>query len=93
MSGGHRPRGGKRRMNKYELIIVLSAKLEDEERAAAIEKVQNYVTRFGGTVEGGDEWGRRSSLMRSRRQQKLSTTLLTSRQLLTVLHRLKAMFA
>ncbi len=26
-------------MNKYELAVVLSAKLEDEERAAAIEKV------------------------------------------------------
>ncbi|MCI6887946.1 MAG: 30S ribosomal protein S6, partial [Lachnospiraceae bacterium] len=27
-------------MNKYELAVVLSAKLEDEERAAALEKVQ-----------------------------------------------------
>ena len=26
-------------MNKYELAVVLSAKLEDEERAAALEKV------------------------------------------------------
>ena len=26
-------------MNKYELAVVLSAKLEEEERAAAIEKV------------------------------------------------------
>ena len=26
-------------MNKYELAVVLSVKLEDEERAAAIEKV------------------------------------------------------
>lgn len=46
-------------MNKYELIIVLSAKLEDDERAQAMEKVQKYVTRFGGTIEGVDEWGKK----------------------------------
>ena len=46
---GQRPQGGKA-MNKYELAVVLSAKLEDEERAAALEKVQGYITRFGGTV-------------------------------------------
>ena len=46
-------------MNKYELAVVLSAKLEDEERAAAIEKVQGYITRFGGTVTNVDEWGKK----------------------------------
>ena len=43
-------------MNKYELAVVLSAKLEDEERAAAMEKVTGYITRFGGTVTDIDEW-------------------------------------
>ena len=33
-------------MNKYELAVVLSSKLEEEERAAAIEKVQGYITRY-----------------------------------------------
>ena len=46
-------------MNKYELAVVLSAKLEDEERAAAIEKVKGYITRFGGTVTNVDEWGKK----------------------------------
>ena len=46
-------------MNKYELAVVLSAKLEDEERAAALEKVQGYITRFGGTVTGVDDWGKK----------------------------------
>ena len=46
-------------MNKYELAVVLSAKLEDEERAAAIEKVNGYITRFGGTVTNVDEWGKK----------------------------------
>ena len=31
-------------MNKYELAVVLSAKLEDDERAAALEKVKGYIT-------------------------------------------------
>lgn len=46
-------------MNKYELAVVLSAKLEDDERAAAMEKVQGYITRFGGTVTNVDEWGKK----------------------------------
>lgn len=46
-------------MNKYELAVVLSAKLEDEERAAVMEKVTGYITRFGGTVTDIDEWGKK----------------------------------
>ena len=46
-------------MNKYELAVVLNAKLEDEERAAAMEKVTGYITRFGGAVTGIDEWGKK----------------------------------
>ena len=46
-------------MNKYELAVVVSAKIEDEDRAATIEKVKEYITRFGGTVTEVDEWGKR----------------------------------
>ena len=46
-------------MNKYELAVVLSAKLEDDERAAAIEKIKAYIVRFGGTVTNVDEWGKK----------------------------------
>ncbi len=46
-------------MSKYELAVVLNAKIEDEERAAAIEKVKGYITRFGGTVTNVDEWGKK----------------------------------
>ena len=46
-------------MNKYELAVVLSAKLEDDERTAALEKVKGYITRFGGTVTDVDEWGKK----------------------------------
>ena len=46
-------------MNKYELAVVVSAKIEDEDRAATIEKVKEYITRFGGTVTEVDEWGKK----------------------------------
>ena len=46
-------------MNKYELAVVVSAKLEDDERAATVEKVKEQIARFGGTVTGVDEWGKK----------------------------------
>lgn len=46
-------------MSKYELAVVLNAKIEDDERAAAIEKIKNYISRFGGTVSNVDEWGKK----------------------------------
>ena len=46
-------------MNKYELAVVVSAKLEDEARAEVIEKVKAMITRFGGNVTDVDEWGKR----------------------------------
>lgn len=46
-------------MNKYELAVVLNAKIEDEARANAIEKIKEYITRFGGTISNVDEWGKR----------------------------------
>ena len=45
-------------MNKYELAVVVSAKLEDEARAEVIEKVKAMITRFGGNVTDVDEWGK-----------------------------------
>lgn len=46
-------------MNKYELAIVLNAKIEDDARIEAFEKVKEYIARFGGTVTKVDEWGKR----------------------------------
>lgn len=46
-------------MNKYELAVVVSVKLEDEERAAVIEKVKDYIVRFGGTVTDVEECGKK----------------------------------
>ena len=46
-------------MNKYELAVVISAKIEDDERAAALEKVQRIITKHGGTITNVDEWGKK----------------------------------
>ena len=43
----------------YELAVVISAKIEDEERAAVLEKVTGYIARFGGTVTEVNEWGKK----------------------------------
>ncbi len=46
-------------MNKYELALVVNARIEDEARTATVEKVKEYITRFGGTVTNIDEWGKK----------------------------------
>ena len=46
-------------MNKYELAVVVSAKIEDDERAQVIEKVKALVERFGGKISDVDEWGKK----------------------------------
>jgi small subunit ribosomal protein S6 len=46
-------------MNKYELAVVLSAAIDDEARLAALERVKEYVTRFGGTITNVDDWGKK----------------------------------
>ena len=37
-------------MNKYELALVVSAKIEDDARTATVEKAKEYITRAGGNV-------------------------------------------
>ena len=46
-------------MNKYELVLVVSAKIEDDARVATVEKVKEYLTQFGGTITNVDEWGKK----------------------------------
>ncbi|MDO4632699.1 MAG: 30S ribosomal protein S6 [Eubacteriales bacterium] len=46
-------------MNKYELAVVVSAKIEDDDRNATIEKVKEYITRYNGVITNVDEWGKK----------------------------------
>ena len=46
-------------MSKYELTFVVNAKIEDDERAAIVDKCKDLIERFGGTITNVDEWGKR----------------------------------
>ena len=46
-------------MNKYELALVLNPTLDEEARTEAFNKVQDLITRFGGTIEKVDDWGKK----------------------------------
>lgn len=46
-------------MSKYELALVVNAKIEDDARMATVEKAKEYVTRFGGTITDVDDWGKK----------------------------------
>lgn len=46
-------------MNKYELAVVVNAKIEDDARTATIKKVKELIARFGGNVTDVDEWGKK----------------------------------
>ncbi len=49
----------KKRMNKYELALVVSAKIDDEARAAVVEKAKDYITRVNGVIGEVEEWGKK----------------------------------
>ena len=46
-------------MKKYELAVVLKPELDEETKAAEMQKVQDLITRFGGTIDKIDDWGKR----------------------------------
>ena len=53
-------------MNKYELAVEPTEfaeyfihKLEDDERAAVVDKCKALIERFGGTVTNVDDWGKK----------------------------------
>ena len=46
-------------MNKYELALVLSSKLEDDARTAKLEKVKEMIAHFNGNITNVDDWGKK----------------------------------
>ena len=46
-------------MTKYELAVVVSAKLEDDERAKVVDKAKALIERFGGQITNVDELGKK----------------------------------
>ena len=46
-------------MNKYELALVVNAKIEKEERIAVVKKADAYIERFEGKLGATTEWGKK----------------------------------
>ncbi len=46
-------------MNKYELTLIVNAKIEDDVRIATVEKAKEYITRLDGSVTEVEEWGKK----------------------------------
>lgn len=55
-------------MNKYEVAVVISSTLSEEERAAVLEQVKGYITKYEGVVTDVDEWGKRKLAYEIRKQ-------------------------
>jgi small subunit ribosomal protein S6 len=46
-------------LNKYELGVIIRPDIEGDDLKGELEKVQELITRFGGSVDKVDEWGKR----------------------------------
>lgn len=46
-------------MKAYELMLIINPSLDEEARAAVLEKTQGLITADGGTVDSTDDWGKR----------------------------------
>ena len=44
-------------MQKYEMLILLKADLEDDAKEAELKKYADIVAAMGGAVEAFDKWG------------------------------------
>lgn len=45
-------------MNKYELALVVSAKVEDDVKTATVESAKELIARFGGVVTNVEDKGK-----------------------------------
>ncbi len=46
-------------MNKYELALVVNAKIEDDAREAVLQAAKDLIARFGGVVTDVDDQGKK----------------------------------
>ena len=45
-------------MNRYELALVVSSRIDDEARTATLDKVKDLVAKAGGTISDIDDKGK-----------------------------------
>ena len=46
-------------MNKYELALVVNAKIEDDAKEATLQAAKDLIARFGGVVTNVDDQGKK----------------------------------
>ena len=46
-------------MRDYELVLIISPEIQEEDVPSAIDKVSQFITGRGGSVAGVNRWGRR----------------------------------
>ncbi len=47
-------------MNKYELAVAVSGKLDNEAANAVVDKAKALIERFGGKINSVDAWGKKT---------------------------------
>ena len=47
------------KLRDYELVIVISSEIAEEEFEATIDKISQFITGRGGTITEVDRWGKR----------------------------------
>ena len=57
-------------MNKYEVAVVISAALADDQREAVLEQVKGYIAKHGGTVTDVEDWGKRKLAYEIRKENE-----------------------
>ena len=57
-------------MRNYELVCIVHSDLDENAFKGVVEKVSNWVTEAGGTVEKIDVWGRRRMTYVIRKQRE-----------------------
>lgn len=46
-------------MKAYELMLIIDSSLDEEARAAVLDKAKGVITTDGGVVDAEDDWGKR----------------------------------
>ena len=46
-------------MHHYELVIIIHPDLDDEAINQTLEKIKDWITKSGGTIDNIDNWGKR----------------------------------
>ena len=50
----------KEKLNNYEMVVILSPQLIDDQLETAINNITNFITNRGGTISQLDRWGKRA---------------------------------